>query len=141
AGHSVNDRAGPLGRDPAVPAGQASSFGGFVNAPGGDGGVAAQGSGTVVDAVSGTVGPFAGSGQIQMGGGAGGGAIRLSGTNGLSGQGGDSHMGHGGFARSSEGPGTASRGYGGGAGGALSYGGDEDGFEGGKGAVIVELYG
>ncbi|MDN3056838.1 hypothetical protein PH213_20250 [Streptomyces sp. SRF1] len=122
-------------------AGGSSSFGGLVVAPGGDGGTAAQSSGTVADAVQGVAGAFAGTGQQSSGGGAGGGGIRLSGTNGLSGAGGESRLGHGGFPRSTEGPGTASRGYGGGAGGALSYGGAESGFEGGKGIVIVELYG
>lgn len=122
-------------------AGGTSSFGGFVVAQGGDGGTAAQGSGTAPDAVQGPAGPFAGSGQWASGGGAGGGGIRLSGTNGLSGAGGESHLGHGGLARASEGPGTAPRGYGGGAGGALSYGAAENGMEGGNGIVIVWVLG
>lgn len=122
-------------------AGGTSSFGGFVIAPGGDGGTANQSSGTTPDAVSGVAGPFAGSGQWASGGGAGGGGIRLSGTNGLSGGGGESRLGHGGFPRASEGPGTAPRGYGGGAGGALSYGGAEVGMAGGDGIVIVRLLG
>lgn len=122
-------------------AGGTSSFGGFVVAAGGDGGTAAQTSGTTPDTVQGVAGPFAGSGQWAAGGGASGGGIRLSGTNGISGAGGNAQMGTGGFPRSGEGPGTAPRGYGGGAGGALSYGGAESGFEGGPGLVLVELYG
>lgn len=122
-------------------AGGTSAFGGFVVAAGGDGGTAAQNSGTSADTVQGVAGPFAGTGQWAAGGGGSGGGIRLSGTNGISGAGGNSQLGTGGFPRSGEGPGTASRGYGGGAGGALSYGGGESGFVGGSGLVLVELYG
>ncbi|MFE0763675.1 glycine-rich domain-containing protein [Streptomyces smyrnaeus] len=122
-------------------AGGTSSFGGYAVALGGDGSTAAQSSGTVPDAVQGTVGPFASSGDMASGGGSGAGGIRLSGTNGLSGQGGDSRLGHGGFPRTTDGPGTAPRGYGGGAGGALSLGDSQPGFDGGAGIVIIELYG
>lgn len=121
--------------------GGTSSFGGFVIAAGGDGSAASQGSGTTPDTVQGTAGPFAGTGQWSTGGGAGGAGIRLAGTNGISGCGGESRLGHGGFPRSSEGVGTAPRGYGGGAGGSLSLGGDFNGLEGGGGIVIIELYG
>ncbi len=93
-------------------AGTASSFGGFATAPGGNGGTSAQGSGTSPDVTSGIAGPLAGTGDFRMGGGASGGAIRLNSTNGISGQGGDSFMGTGGFPRASQGVGTASRGFG-----------------------------
>ncbi|MEW2568296.1 hypothetical protein [Streptomyces sp. NPDC047070] len=122
-------------------AGGSSSFGGTVTAQGGGGGPAAQGSGTGTDAVQGPSGPTAGNGSWAQGGGGGGGGIRLNGTNGLSGVGGESHMGHGGVARSQEGAGTSPRGYGGGAGGALSYGGAYDGGDGGGGLVLIDLFG
>lgn len=122
-------------------AGGSSSFGGFAIAAGGDGGTANQNSGTGADAVQGVAGPLAGTGQVISGGGAGGGAIRLSATQGLSGHGGESRYGHGGVGRSTEGDGTSPRGFGGGAGGALSYGGSVDGGTGGGGLVIVRLYG
>ncbi|WP_371793819.1 hypothetical protein OIE91_11110 [Streptomyces albidoflavus] len=122
-------------------AGGSSSFGGLVIALGGDGGTANQTSGTTPNTASGVAGPFGGTGQQSSGGGAGGSAIRLSATQGVSGAGGESRLGHGGFSRGSEGVGSASRGYGGGAGGSLSYGASVAGFEGGKGIVIVELYG
>ncbi|MFI9026292.1 hypothetical protein [Streptomyces sp. NPDC053560] len=118
-----------------------SSFGGFATASGGEGSTAAQSSGTLPDAVQGTTGPLAGTGAYASGGGAGGGGIRLSGTNGLSGAGGESRLGHGGVPRSTEGVGTTPRGYGGGAAGALSYGGGFDGQTGGSGIVVIELYG
>ncbi|MGP3957006.1 hypothetical protein ACTWPT_13475 [Nonomuraea sp. 3N208] len=117
------------------------AFGGFVVAPGGDGGTANETSDTGLDAVSGVPGPLAGTGQHISGGGAGHGAIRLSATQGLSGAGGESRLGHGGFARSTEGSGTAPRGRGGDAGGALSYGDSVNGEPGGNGIVIVELFG
>ncbi|GGZ23188.1 hypothetical protein GCM10010387_15370 [Streptomyces inusitatus] len=134
------------GGDPGDPndaggAGGNSSFGGFATAPGGSGGTASQTSGTVLDATSGISGPLAGIGDLNLGGGASDGAIRLNATNGLSGKGGDSHLGTGGFPRATEGAGTAPRGVGGGAGGALSYGGSFSGGTGGIGLVIVELYG
>lgn len=132
--------AGGVGNN-AGSAGGSSSFGGLVTANGGGGGAAAQGTGTLADAVQGPAGPLAGTGTWAQGGGGGGGGIRLNGTNGLSGVGGESHMGHGGVARSQEGAGTGPRGYGGGAGGALSFGGAFDGADGGNGLVIVELYG
>ncbi|MFI1787493.1 hypothetical protein ACH40D_03350 [Streptomyces olivaceoviridis] len=123
-------------------AGGSSSFGGFAIANGGDGGTAFQNSATSLDAVSGVTGTVANTGNvIASGGGAGGGAIRLSATQGLGGAGGDSRLGFGGLARSTEGPGTTSRGWGGGAGGPVSYGAAESGADGGGGIVIVELYG
>jgi hypothetical protein len=122
-------------------AGGPRSFGGFVLANGGDGGHTVQDSGTSADMLTGALAPSAGRGQFAQGGGPGGGAIRLNGTNGLSGAGGESFIGHGGPARASEGAGTAPRGFGGGAGGGLSYGGSVAGHAGGGGIVIIELYG
>jgi hypothetical protein len=119
--------------------GGSSSFG-SVTAPGGFGGTSAQGSGTAADVTSGLAGPLAGTGDFRMGGGASGGAIRLNGTNAMSGAGGDSQMGTGGFPRASQGAGTATRGFGAGAGGALSYGNAYDGQQGSNGLVLVELW-
>jgi hypothetical protein len=77
-----------------------------------------------------------------MGGGPGGGAFRINGNEGQSGEGGESHLGHGGWQRSSTGSGGPGRGYGGGAGGALARDGDSvNGTVGRPGIVIVELYG
>lgn len=121
--------------------GGVSSFGGFVSGTGGDGGNAVQTSGTTLDVTSGVAAPLAGSGQFAQGGGPGGGAIRLNATNGLSGAGGESMLGHGGYPRATEGAGTGARGYGGGAGGALSYGASVAGAPGNNGIVIIELYG
>ncbi|MBP2703543.1 hypothetical protein JOL79_06985 [Microbispora sp. RL4-1S] len=117
-----------------------SSFGTLVAATGGDGGTVFMASGTTPNSATGVAGPFAGTGDYRQGGGGGGGAIRLSATEGMAGEGGESRLGHGGFSRGSEGPGTASRGFGGGAGGALSTGTAQPGFEGGDGIVIVDLY-
>lgn len=121
------------------PGGQ-SAFGGFVSAPGGDGGTSGMTSGVALVTSQGVAGPFAGSGQFVSGGGASGGALRLSATQGLSGAGGESYLGHGGYPRSTEGPGTAPRGWGGGAGGAFSLGESVEGFAGGDGIVILYLY-
>lgn len=118
-----------------------SSFGGSVIAPGGDGGSASMTTGSTPDAVSGVVGPTAGTGDQVSGGGNSGGAIRLSGVKALSGAGGDSQLGQGGGARASEGGGTASRGRGAGAGGSVSFGASVDGVAGGDGLVVIELYG
>lgn len=119
-----------------------SSFGALVVALGGQGGTANMNSGATPVTATGIAGPLAGTGDHIMGGGHGGGAIRLTGSQGLSGAGGDSHLGHGGYSRGTSGPGGASRGRGGGAGGALSIGvASEEGAQGGHGIVIVELYG
>ncbi|MET9818349.1 hypothetical protein [Streptomyces sp. NPDC006355] len=119
-----------------------SSFGGLVTANGGAGGQAVMSPGDTPVCYSGTPAPLAGSGQIAMGGGPGGGAFRINGFQGQAGEGGGSHMGHGGFARASSGGGGASRGYGGGAAGSVSRGtGSQAGVAGGDGAVWVELYG
>ncbi|MFI1954791.1 hypothetical protein ACH437_23585 [Streptomyces xinghaiensis] len=91
---------------------------------------------------SGTPGPLAGSGQITSGGGAGGPALRLSGSQGLAGAGGESHLGHGGFQRAYTGVGGTARGYGGGASGGLARDGSSTGgTQGNNGLVMVELYG
>lgn len=118
-----------------------SSFGGFVLAEGGAGGGLGMGSGTSAETVSGTPGAMPGTGQITVGGGPGGGAIRINGVTGLSGAGGDSHMGGGGQPRSNPVSGNPPRGYGAGAGGALAVNTSVDGGPGGPGIVIVELFG
>jgi hypothetical protein len=123
-------------------AGGTSSFGGFVVALGGDGGTSNMTSGTAITTAQGITAPLAGSGDVAMGGGAGGIAVRLGATNGFSGQGGESFFGHGGYSRSTAGDGTNPRGYGGGAGGALSLNGSaQNGADGGNGLVVLELYG
>ncbi|WP_329368684.1 hypothetical protein OG896_24435 [Streptomyces sp. NBC_00669] len=122
-------------------AGDTSSFGGFVVAPGGTGGTITIASGAIVTVATGPSGPAGGTGQIITSGGNGEGAFRLSGTAGMSGQGGDSRFGYGGTGRAVEGAGTHPRGHGAGAGGALSYGAAFDGAAGGDGIVVVELYG
>jgi hypothetical protein len=117
-----------------------SSFGSLVIAPGGFGGTANMPSSAAMDTSQGIAGPNAGTGDITMGGGASGSAIRLNGTNGMAGFGGDSFMGTGGLGRTTQGNGLGPRGRGAGAGGALSFGGDVDGGVGGDGIVIVRLY-
>ncbi|MEU7162225.1 hypothetical protein AB0A98_38290 [Streptomyces chrestomyceticus] len=139
----VVGRGGPGGRgnNPGV-AGGNSSFGGLVVATGGDGGSATMESATFLTTTSGIAGPTGTIGQIAAGGGAGEGAIRLSGTSGRAGAGGDSRLGNGGYGRATHGPGTTTRGFGGGAGGAVSINGDAmPGEDGGVGCVIIELYG
>lgn len=132
--------AGGTGNDPGSPGG-VSSFGGLVVANGGDGGSANMPSGTGLNVSNGIAGPFAGTGDFAIGGGSGEGAIRLTGSFGLSGRGGDSMLGTGGFGRSTNGPGTSPRGFGGGAGGATSINGSaQPGQKGGDGVVIIELY-
>lgn len=123
--------------------GGASSFGGLVSAPGGAGSLAAMEPGDSLMFGGGTTGPTAGVGDYSQGGGAGMGAIRLSSTQGLAGQGGASMLGHGGVGRTSRGAGTPARGRGAGAGGALSRNSDTvfEGFRGGHGQVLLELYG
>lgn len=123
-------------------AGGSSSFGGLVVAPGGGGGTVGMTTGTGPACFSGVAAPLAGIGQFRTGGGAGGGALRLNGFEGQAGQGGEAHLGHGGFQRSSPGGGGATRGYGSGAGGALARAGATvEGTAGAHGIVIVELYG
>ncbi|CAL9613959.1 hypothetical protein SUDANB1_05686 [Streptomyces sp. enrichment culture] len=117
-----------------------SSFGSLVVAPGGFGGTANMPSSTTTDTSQGIAGPSAGTGDITMGGGASGSAIRLNATNGVSGFGGSSFMGTGGLGRSTQGNGLGPRGRGAGAGGALSFGGSVNGAPGGDGMVIVKLY-
>ncbi|MEU8870427.1 hypothetical protein AB0D24_04540 [Streptomyces javensis] len=119
-----------------------SSFGGFVVANGGSGGTAVMSAGDTLVCYSGIAAPLAGTGDWATGGGASGGSLRLSGSQGQSGQGGESRLGHGGFQRSSNGGGGAPRGYGGGAAGAFARDGEsEEGTAGANGLVIVELYG
>ncbi|MFJ2205922.1 glycine-rich domain-containing protein [Streptomyces microflavus] len=122
--------------------GGASSFGTLVTAIGGNGGAANTTSGATNVTANSTVGPALGVGQLALSGSPGGGAIRVSASQGLAGAGGDSQLGTGGYGRSTTGPGGGTRGYGGGAGGAFSYNGpNEAGGVGGPGIVIVELYG
>lgn len=122
--------------------GGASSFGGWVMANGGNGGAAVMPSGTTPMCLSGTPGAFAGVGDYVQGGGAGGGAFRINGNEGHSGQGGESVLGHGGYQRASTGSGGTARGNGGGGAGALARDGDSTpGVGGADGIVIVELWG
>lgn len=119
-----------------------SSFGGLVTANGGAGGQAVMSSDKTPVCYSGTAGPLAGSGQIATGGGPGGGCFRINGSQGQSGGGGESHMGHGGYQRSATGGGGGGRGYGGGAaGGVARDGSSANGTAGSGGGVWVELYG
>lgn len=119
-----------------------SSFGTLVVALGGQGGTANMTSGNTLGTTTGIAAPTAGTGGHIMGGGAGHGAIRLTGTQGMAGAGGDSHLGHGGYGRGTNGPGSLPRGRGGGAGGALAIGAaSQDGAQGGDGIVIIDLYG
>ncbi|MFF4179733.1 hypothetical protein [Streptomyces sp. NPDC001750] len=132
--------AGGSGNNPGA-AGGASSFGGTVTAVGGNPGTDGMTSGTSNTTSNGISAPPAGKGQITSGGGAGEGALRM-GVRGMSGRGGDSVMGFGGYGRTTSGTGGTSRGRGGGAGGAFSSDGKKyDGGPGGDGIVIVELYG
>lgn len=123
--------------------GGSSSFGGLVVAAGGDGGTAPMVSGTTPDATSGVPGASgpASVGGLVSGGGAGHGAIRLTGRQALAGAGGESRLGHGGYGRATEGDGGVPRGRGSGAGGALSYGNPVQGTPGADGIVIVYLFG
>ncbi|MEZ7005816.1 hypothetical protein [Streptomyces sp. AD55] len=119
-----------------------SSFGGLVIANGGAGGQAVMPAGSAPVSYSGTAAPLAGVGNFRQGGGAGGGALRLSGFEGQGGAGGESRLGHGGYSRASTGGGGGSRGFGGGAAGGIARDGDStSGTEGGNGIVIVELWG
>ncbi|GAA2945934.1 MULTISPECIES: glycine-rich domain-containing protein [Streptomyces] len=132
--------AGGAGNSPGA-SGGGSSFGGVVTAMGGRGG----GDGMVSDTTfttSNGVSPLGlGTGQITNAGGPGEGSLRLE-MRGLSGKGGDSTLGFGGYGRSTSGPGTEPSGAGGGAGGAFSADGNSyNGAAGGDGLVIVELYG
>ncbi|MGW2951482.1 glycine-rich domain-containing protein [Streptomyces eurythermus] len=118
-----------------------SSFGGLCTAIGGNAGGADMPSGNTPMCITGTSGPLAGAGDLAQGGGPGGGAIRLTGNEGQSGEGGESRLGHGGWQRSYSGGGGASRGYGGGAAGALARDGDSvNGAVGGGGIVIIWLF-
>jgi hypothetical protein len=122
-------------------AGGGSSFGGLCTALGGNPGNAVMPSGATPMCLSGTSGPLAGVGDWAQGGGPGGGALRINGSDGQSGEGGDSHLGHGGWQRASSGAGGATRGYGAGAAGALARDGDSvNGTVGSSGLVVVWLF-
>lgn len=132
---------GGVGNSPGGNGGNTSFGGSLVMARGGIGSETTQTSGTAMGCVSGTPGPLAGEGQIRMGGGAGGGAIRLDGNTGLSGAGGDTGggWGTGGFQRASEGNPGGERGFGSGGAGAISKGGNESGGDGARGAIFLYL--
>lgn len=122
--------------------GGTSSFGGFAIGTGGNGGTSFMTFGTTVaveDAVDGPPDPSQ-VGSVRRAGSASGASIRLSGTDAVSGKGGDSALGFGGGSRTSEGPGRFPRGRGGGGGGGVSYGASISGTAGGVGAVILDLY-
>ncbi|MFJ7489668.1 hypothetical protein ACIQZB_00155 [Streptomyces sp. NPDC097727] len=132
--------AGGIGNNPGAPGG-ASSFGGTVTAIGGNPGTDGMTSGTSNTTSNGISAPSSGAGQITSGGGPGEGALRMA-MRGMSGRGGDSWLGFGGYGRTTSGPGGTSRGRGGGAGGAFSSDGKSyDGGAGGNGIVIIELFG
>lgn len=123
-------------------AGGASSFGGFVMAPGGLGASPNMASGVDPQTASGPPGASGGTGDLLIGGGAGGSSLRLNGSKGVSGDGGDSHLGHGGKGIRIDGGGDPPTGYGAGASGAFSVDRSaQTGVDGGPGIVIIELYG
>ncbi|MEH0579142.1 hypothetical protein QBA54_32745 [Streptomyces sp. B21-108] len=123
-------------------AGGTSSFGGFVIAAGAEGGAANPPSGTAPVTARGPGGATTGTGDLVIGGGGSGVALRLDANNGFSGAGGDSQLGHGGNERRANGGGEPPTGWGAGAGGAFSTNGSaQTGTAGGQGVVIVELYG
>lgn len=129
------------GNNPGADGNPSSFGGGLVTAPGGRGSTDQMPSGTGPYAVNGTTGPTSGTGQITMGGGAGGGAIRVAGNVALAGAGGDTGLyGTGGGQRATEGGAYGARGVGGGGGGAVSYGSNQDGGPGGNGGVFIYLY-
>lgn len=122
--------------------GGASSFSGYVIAPGGRGSVTTMSSGTSLASNSGTNSPGLGVGQVRANGAPGLGPIRLSATGGLTGAGGNAGggLGQGGPPRTSAADGTAGTGYGGGGGGAVSSGDPQNGGRGADGVVIIEIY-
>ncbi|OKI55285.1 hypothetical protein AMK17_19630 [Streptomyces sp. CB00072] len=123
---------GGVGNNPGTDGGS-SAFGGVVTAFGGGGGSANSESGTTNITANGISGAGSGAGE---------GAIRISASQGMSGRGGDSMLGFGGYGQTTTGPGGGTRGWGAGAGGAFSCNGwSQPGTVGGNGTVIVELYG
>ncbi|WP_434593229.1 hypothetical protein [Streptomyces sp. A5-4] len=119
-----------------------SSFGTLVVGPGGAGGSSGFAAGTAVVTSGSSAGATGGVGQIVVNGGGGGGSFRLSAAECLSGAGGDSHLGIGGYPRRTNGSGTSPSGYGSGAGGAVATNNfTTNGTNGAPGIVIVELYG
>jgi hypothetical protein len=122
-------------------AGGDSSFGGLVIAKGGAGGQNDLGSGTGPATSQGTNGPALGTGQIRTSGQSGGSSIRLSGTQVLSGRGGDSGGGYGqGGTDRTNGPGQNGRGVGGGGSGGAGRGSAQPGGNGAPGGVFIEIY-
>ena len=121
-----------------------SSFGTLVVARGGPGGVVSTGTGNTGSA--GTSGGTGGVGDLLIPGGEGGGVHRNSGANlAISGEGGNSVLGHGGKMRipgSTYFVGSPGTGYGGGGGGAanLTSQSASVGGDGAPGIVIVDIY-
>ncbi|MFJ7586948.1 hypothetical protein ACIQZO_06050 [Streptomyces sp. NPDC097617] len=120
-----------------------SSFGALLTTLGGPAGATTMATGATATTASGTVGPGPGTGgYLNLGGGSSGGSIRLTGSAGIGGSGGDAPLGQGGAARATAGVGNQPRGYGAGGGGSVSANGaSQAGRAGGDGIVIVELYG
>lgn len=133
---------GGVGNDDGTNGGD-SSFGGFVLARGGPGALSPMPSGTSVDARSGSPGAPPGVGQVRVSGDSGGSALRLNGTDivsGSGGAGGGALGGGGGLSRAAESDGADGVDFGGGGGGAGSRGASRSGGKGAGGAVFVTLY-
>lgn len=123
--------------------GGTSSFGGFVIAPGGNGGAISMPLGTFEWTSPGTNPGALGTGQIVATGESGGQAHRASvdGTcQGLAGGSSGGGYGAGGTGRVSPSDGFAGFGYGGGGSGAISFGASQFGGFGARGAVLIELF-
>jgi hypothetical protein len=120
--------------------GNNTSFG-TLTANGGAGGVSlAAGSALSSQAAGGAGGTGSGA-DLQVGGEAGLGGIRLSATQGWSGQGGSNPLGMGGQGKTAQGNGNAGTGYGAGSSGALSTGSSTQSTPAGKdGVIVVEEY-
>lgn len=123
--------------------GGASSFGGFVIAPGGIGGPASMPvGGTEWSSQGAYQNGTLGTGQILTNGNPGGEAHRAADTTCQVWPGGSSGGGYGsgGNGIVQNGGGSPGGGYGGGGSGAISFGGNQNGGAGARGAVFVELY-
>lgn len=121
--------------------GSTSSFGSHVTASGGTGSSASSSGTSVAAVVAGVAGGIGASGDYNIRGGPGGGAIRLSGTSGISGAGGNSTHGGGGAVVVTATAGNAGTGYGAGGSGACSINNtDTAGGDGSAGIVIVEEF-
>jgi hypothetical protein len=121
--------------------GNQSSFG-TLTAPGGTGG-AGMAAGTAAVMNTGGAGATAGTNCVivNSGGAAGGYGFRVSGTVGISGEGGSGQLGMGGISRAAAGAGANATGYGAGGSGALSTAGvNQAGGSGTGGVIVVEEY-